>query len=176
MKIGVFCSANNAIDPDYFALTEQLGRWIAAEGHTLVYGGCNMGLMECVARAVKRQGGLTVGVVPTLVEQGGRKSDCIDVEFRCDNLDDRKALLVEQSDVMVALPGGIGTLDEVFTAAAAATIGYHSKRVVLYNIKGFWRPLIAMLDDMAARGVLRGSWRDHIAVADTFDDLVRLIS
>lgn len=175
MKIGVFCSANNTIDSDYFVLTEELGRWIAANGHTLVFGGCNTGLMECVAKAVHAGGGRTIGIVPTLVERGGRKSDEVDIEFRCDNLDDRKAMLVAQSDIMVALPGGIGTLDEVFTAAAAATIGYHGKIVVLYNMKGFWQPLVTMLDSLADSGVIRGEWRDHIMVADTLEGVVDII-
>ena len=71
MKIAVFCSANDEIDPEYFRLTTQLGEWMAREGHTLVFGGCDSGLMECVARAVKDQGGRTIGVIPSIVEQGG---------------------------------------------------------------------------------------------------------
>jgi predicted Rossmann-fold nucleotide-binding protein len=72
MKIAVFCSANNSIAPVCFQKTEELGRWMAAGGHTLVYGGCNSGLMECIGRAVHEGGGLTIGVIPTLVEKGGR--------------------------------------------------------------------------------------------------------
>ena len=68
MKICIFCSANQQLDPDFFGMTEELGRWLATEGHTLVYGGVNSGLMECVARAVKQAGGRTVGVIPKIVE------------------------------------------------------------------------------------------------------------
>ena len=75
------------------------------------------------------------------------------------------------SDIVVALPGGIGTLDEVFTVAAAATIGYHSKKVVLYNIKSFWSPLINMLDTLQDNGMIRGDWHNTIQVADNFEDL-----
>lgn len=174
MKIGVFCSANNDIDPVFFTAAEELGSWMAEESHTLVFGGCNTGLMQCVAQAVKKNGGRTVGVIPTLVEKGGRVSECVDVQFRCDNLSDRKDLLVSQSDLLVALPGGIGTIDEVFTAAASATIGYHDKRVVLYNIKGFWQPLIDMLDYLTVKGMTRGSWRSHIYVADSLEDIKRM--
>ena len=89
----------------------------------------------------------------------------------CDNLTDRKQLMMDQSDVFIALPGGIGTLDEVFTVAASATIGYHHKRVVLYNMKGFWDGAIRMLDDLQAKGVIRGSWQTQIAVANNLDEI-----
>ena len=111
MKIGVFCSANNNIDPDFFTATEEMGRWMADNGHTLVFGGCNIGLMQCIGKAVKDHGGMTIGVVPTLVERGGQKFAVLDVEIACDYLSDRKDLLVAQSDIIVALPGGVGTLD-----------------------------------------------------------------
>ena len=175
MRIAVFCSANADIDPDFFRMTEELGRWAGANGHTIVFGGCNMGLMECVAAATRSAGGKTVGVVPTIIEQGGRKSDNVAVTISCDNLSDRKDLLLAQSDVGIALPGGIGTLDEVFTVAASATIGYHSKPVILYNMKGFWNSLIALLDDMQSRGMIRGDWRRVIKTADSLEKLTGLI-
>jgi hypothetical protein len=175
MKIGVFCSANGQIDPDFFRATEQLGHWLAQHGHTLVFGGVNMGLMECIAQAVHENGGRTIGVVPTIVEKTGRTSQYVDIEIACDNLTDRKQLMMDQSDVFVALPGGIGTLDEVFTVAASATIGYHQKLVILYNIKGFWNPLIAVLDDLQQRGMIRGDWQQYIKVADTLEELATML-
>ena len=176
MKICIFCSANQQLDPDFFAMTEELGRWLATAGHTLVYGGVNSGLMECVARAVKQAGGRTVGVIPKIVEKGGRISDYVDVEIMCDNLSDRKQLMEDRSDVFIALPGGIGTIDEVFTIAAAHTIGYHDKPVILYNMKGFWNDLVAMLDNLQQRGMVRGQWRDYIAVAESLEDIKDLLS
>ena len=108
MRICVFCSANSQIAPEYFEAAEQLGRWLAQNGHTLVYGGVNQGLMEAVAKAVHESGGHTVGVVPVIVERTGRTSQYVDVEIPCDNLTDRKQLMMDQSDLFVALPGGIG--------------------------------------------------------------------
>ena len=175
MKIGIFCSANGQLDPDFFTMTEELGRWLATEGHTLVYGGVNSGLMECVARAVKQAGGRTVGVLPQIVVKSGRLSDYVDTEVLCDNLSDRKQLMADKSDVFIALPGGIGTIDEVFTIAAAHTIGYHDKRVILYNMKGFWGDMIAMLDRLQQRGMVRGEWRDYIAVANSLEEISELI-
>jgi len=176
MKICVFCSANQQLDPDFFTMTQKLGQWLATEGHTLVYGGVNSGLMECVAKAVKQAGGQTVGVIPRIVEKNGRISDCVDVEVLCDNLSDRKQLMADHSDVFIALPGGIGTIDEVFTIAAAHTIGYHGKLVILYNMKGFWNDLLTLLDNLQQRGMVRGQWRDYIAVANSLDEIKDLLA
>ena len=176
MNICFFCSANSNIPTEYFERTSELGTWMGANGHTLVFGGCNLGLMECVAKAVHDAKGMTVGVVPTIVEKGGKVSDYVDVKILCDNLSDRKDLMIERSDVIIALPGGVGTLDEIFTVLAAASIGYHNKRVILYNIGGFWDSLIAMLDDLKARGVLRAGFDDTVKVAHTLDEIAALIA
>jgi len=77
--------------------------------------------------------------------------------------------------VFIALPGGLGTLDEVFTVAAAATIGYHQKSVILYNIGGFWNPLVHLLDSLQQQGLMRGDWQQHIRVATTLDDIKELL-
>lgn len=176
MHIGVFCSANADIDPDFFELTRQFGEWMSRNGHMLVFGGCNLGLMECVARAVHEAGGLCIGAVPTIVEKGGRTSDYVDVKIMCDNLSDRKDIMLAKSDVLVALPGGVGTLDEIFTVVASASIGYHHKRVILYNMKGFWNPLLTMLDSMKKAGVIRRGFDDQLLVASTQDELVEMLS
>lgn len=175
MTIGIFCSANDNIDRTYFDLTAELGRWCARQGHTIVFGGCNVGLMECVARAAKEAGGRTVGIIPMLVERHGRAFDDMDVHIPCDDLNDRKALMMARSDVFIALPGGIGTLDEVFTVAASASIGYHCKRVILYNMNGFWDSLIAVLNDLTNKGMIRGDIHRHICTADSLEEIARLL-
>ena len=175
MKICVFCSANNQIDGAYFQMTEKLGRWAAENGHVIVFGGVNQGLMECLAKAAKEAGGETVGVVPSIVEETGRTSQYNDRVVTCDNLSERKQLMLDESDVFIALPGGVGTLDEVFTVAASYTIGYHHKRVILYNMLGFWDATIAMLDDLQQRGMVRGRWRDYICVANSLQEIESLI-
>ena len=176
MKICIFCSANWQIDHDFFRMAEELGQWSAEEGHTIVYGGVNQGLMECIGIAAHEAGGRTIGIVPVLVERQGRASQYNDVEIPCDNLSDRKQLMQDQSDVFIALPGGIGTLDEIFTIAASATIGYHSKPLILYNMKGFWDSLIQMLDDLETKGMTRKNWRTYIKVANSLEDIIALIS
>lgn len=171
MNICVFCSAND-VAPQYVAAAEKLGRWLGREGHTLVYGGANLGLMETVARAAHEAGATVVGVVPAILEKTGRASDHIDVRVLCDSLDDRKAIMVERSDLFVALPGGVGTLDEIFTVVAAASIGYHHKRVVLLNIDGFWDSLLTMLDDLQSKGVLRPGLKETLTVVTEVEKVV----
>lgn len=171
MKICIFCSANSDIEPVYFEKTRELGEWIVGNGDTIVFGGCDMGLMECIAEAVYTNGGMTIGVVPSKIEENGHVSPHLSVEIPCDNLSDRKDLMLLKSDVVIALPGGLGTLDEIFTVAASATIGYHGKKVILYNINGFWDSLIALLDDLQRRGMVRGDWRRHIMVAGSLEEI-----
>ena len=175
MKIAVFCSANSDIGTGYFETAAKLGRWIGGNGHTLVFGGCNLGLMECVAKAVRGAGGRTVGVVPAIIERGGKASPSMDVCIPCDNLSDRKDLMLAQCDAAVALPGGLGTLDEVFTMAASATIGYHHKPIIVLNDGGFYDSLVALLDDLQRKGVVRGRWTDIIKVAATVGEAVCLL-
>jgi hypothetical protein len=176
MKIGIFCSANNQINASYFHQTEELGKWIARNGHVVVFGGVNQGLMECIAKAVKEADGKTIGVVPSIVEETGRTSQYNDHVLTCNNLSERKQLMLDESDVFIALPGGVGTLDEVFTVAASYTIGYHHKQVILYNMKGFWNSTIQMLDDMQQRGMVRGQWHDYILVANSLDEIEQLLA
>ena len=160
MKIAVFCSANENIDPDFFRMTEELGKWMAESHHGLVFGGTNMGLMNCIAKAVKENGGRVIGV---------------DVHIPTDNLSDRKNLMIDQSDAVIALPGGIGSLDEIFCVAASKCIGYHSKKVILYNMKGFWNSLIALLYDLAEKGMIRGDWHNMIEVANDLKEVKKLV-
>ena len=153
MKIGLFSSANNNIDSDFFECTKELGKWIGENNYAVVYGGCNIGLMECIGKSVHEAGGTTIGVVPRIIED----------------------LLMMQSDITVALPGGIGTIDEIFTVAASCSIGYHDKKVILYNVKGFWNKLIMVLDNLQEQGFIRGDYHRYIDVANNFDELTKKI-
>jgi len=175
MKICVFCSANDNLDPDFVAMTEELGRWIGRKGHTLVFGGTDMGLMRTVAEAAKAEGAMVVGVVPRKVEERGRESRAMDVHIPCDNLSDRKELMMAQSDAFIALPGGIGTLDEIFTVVASASIGYHSKPLIVYSMKGFWSGLATMMDTLQQSGVIRGDWHERIYIVNSIDEIESLL-
>lgn len=175
MKIAIYCSANDNIAEEYYTATRELGEWMARNGHTLVWGGGSTGLMGCIGDSVHDNGGQTIGMVPRALEHTNRVSEHIDVYFPCDGLADRKELMTAHSDIAIALPGGIGTLDEIFSQAGANTIGFHKKKVILYNIAGFWDTTIVLLDHLQAENMVRGDWHDMIAVAETIGDIEALI-
>ena len=170
-KIAVFCAASEQIDAKYVAVAREVGALLGSMGCALVYGGARAGLMEATASAAKEAGAHIVGVVPVVLEERNRVSGLIDEKIRTRHLSDRKDIMLLQSDVVVTLPGGIGSLDEIFTVAASHTIGYHHKMVILYNMKGFWNSLIAMLDDLQQKGMIRGDWHDYIEVANNLEEL-----
>lgn len=175
MRICIFCSANKNIAPVYYDRTRDLCRFLVRKGHSIVFGGCALGLMECVAKSVHDAGGMSIGIVPSIVERGGRASEYCDVKILCDNLTDRKELMMTKSDLFIALPGGVGTLDEIFTVVASASIGYHHKRVVLYNIDGFWNPLLDMLADMRSKGMIRDNLDEELLTASTPDEMAQIV-
>ena len=154
-KIGIFCSASDNIDKMYFESASQIGKWMGQTGKTLIYGGASLGLMECIARAVKENGGKVIGVVPAKLEENGKVSSLLDEEIHTRNLSDRKDIITEKSEVLVALPGGVGTLDEIFHVIAAASIGYHRKKVIFYNEYGFYDELLKALHTLENKGFAR---------------------
>ncbi len=175
-KIGVFCSASNLIDSVYFDKARELGQWMGQQGKTLIYGGSDQGLMDCLAKAVKENGGRLFGVVPTKLEENGHVSPLLDVTFRTFNLSDRKDTMVEESDVLVALPGGVGTFDEIFHVIAARSIGYHSKKIIFYNINGYYNALLSILDGLEAAHFARHPKGYYLEVASDFDELITLLN
>ena len=175
MRLCAFCSANQQIDPDFNELTRQLGVWAANNHHSIVFGGHDAGLMHIISKAAKDSGGQVIGVVPRRVEELGRLSPYLDVHIPTEDLTDRKDLMMAKSDAFIVLPGGIGTLDELFTVAASATLQYHQKPIILYNMKGFWNSLIACLDDLQAKGMIRGHWNALIRVADSMESVEDLL-
>lgn len=176
MNIAVFCAASEAIAPYYVTAAKEVGTLIGKIGASLVYGGARFGLMEATAKAAKQAGAHIIGVVPDILVERGRVSTLLDEHIPCRNLSDRKDIMLAKSDILVALPGGIGTLDEIFHVMAAATIGFHSKRVVLYNVNGFWDSMVAMLDNFNAAGFIRGEMERFMAVANSIEELDQLIN
>ena len=170
-KIGIFCSASESIDKMYFDSARQIGEWIGQTGKTLRYGGASLGLMECVARAVKENGGKVIGVVPTLLEEKNSVSTQPDEIIHTFNLSDRKDVMTEKSDILVALPGGVGTLDEIFHVIAAASIGYHQKKVIFYNEYGFYDELLKALGTLESKGFARKPFSTYYEVANTLEEL-----
>lgn len=174
-KIGVYLSSKENLPESYVQAAREVGELIGKTGRILIYGGARKGLMEVLAQSVKQHGGRVYGMVPEIIEKRGLVSDAIDVTFRCVDLSDRKMMMNRESDVLVTLPGGIGTLDEVFTVMANAVIGIRHQPVVFYNVDGCWDALLAALDNLFEQGLVSGSPSDYYSVAHNIQELASLI-
>lgn len=174
-KIGVYLSSKENLPENYVQVAREVGELIGKTGRILIYGGARKGLMEVLAQSVKQHGGRVYGMVPEIIEKRGLVSDAIDVTFRCVDLSDRKMMMNRESDVLVALPGGIGTLDEVFTVMANTVIGIRHQPVVFYNVDGCWDALLAALDNLFEQGLVSGSPSDYYSVAHNIQELASLI-
>ena len=174
-NIGIFCASSNRMEPVFYEEAKRLGEWIGRQGRTLVYGGANCGLMETLARSVHESGGRVLGVVPQILVDNNRVSGFIDEMVLTPDLNERKQGIIDRSDIIIAMPGSVGTLDEVFTVLAANTIGIHSKRVLFWNIDGFWDELFQMFRAFERRNVINKPLSDYVLVANTFDEVIRLV-
>ena len=141
MNIAVYCSAKDVIPEEYLRIGDELGKWLAEEGHTLVYGGATGGLMSRVSNAVHEAGGIVIGVVPKRIIQAGRLARNCNKIYKVASMSRRKQKMRELADCFVCLPGSYGTLDEMYDVIASGTVGEHHKPVVILNYKGFYEGL-----------------------------------
>ncbi len=174
-NIGIFCASSDRMEQVYYDEAARLGTWIGQQGRTLVYGGANCGLMETLARSVHEAGGRVLGVVPQILVDNNRVSRFIDEIVLTSDLNQRKQGIIDRSDIIIAMPGSVGTLDEVFTVLAANTIGIHSKKVLFWNINGFWDELFQLFWALKKKNVINKPLEDYVLVADTFDEVIRQI-
>jgi uncharacterized protein (TIGR00730 family) len=172
----VFCGSSAPADPRYRDAARALGALIARENVTLVYGGGSTGLMGELADAALAQGGQVIGVIPAglFAREAGHTGL---TELReVTSMHERKQLMYDLSDAFVALPGGLGTLEELAEVATWSQLGLHSKPVVLLNVGGFWDPLLAQLDRMASTGLLKPASRDLIRQARSADEALSVLT
>lgn len=174
-KIGVFCASSNNMDAVYYEAAAELGAYIGKQNKTLVYGGHASGLMEAVAKATSENGGNVMGIIPRLLYERGTVSKYVNIEIPCQDLNDRKQLLAEKSDILIALPGSVGTLDEAFTVIASNTIGLSYKHLVFWNINGFWDELVTLFSSLKAKGVMTKDFSKVFTIANTLEEVIDII-
>jgi uncharacterized protein (TIGR00730 family) len=168
----VYCGSNSGTDPAYAAQARGLGERLAADGIALVYGGGNVGLMGTVADAVLAGGGEVIGVIPQQLvdwEVAHRGVSRLEV---VDSMHIRKARMFELSDGFVALPGGFGTLDEMFEMLTWRQLGLGKKPCAFLDVAGFWQPLMTMLDTMVRERFLHAEQREDMWHGDDIDALL----
>ena len=156
-SICVYCGSSPGRDPNYLVSGQKLGRSIADAGLRLVYGGGTKGIMGAVAEGARRAGGKVTGIIPRFLMNKeatetalGRLDELVVTE----NMHERKHIMFEKSDAFVALPGGIGTVEEIVEIMTWGQLGHHRKPIVFANVMGFWTPMLAMLDHMRGEGFI----------------------
>ena len=151
-SVCVFCGSRSGLRPAYAAAARSTGEMIARQGWRLVFGAGDVGLMGAVAEAVLAQGGPTLGVIPIhlLGRERGRRDPATMVVT--EDMHERKKVMFMNSDAVVVLPGGAGSLDEFFEVLTWAQIGLHKKPILLLDCDGYWQPLLALLDHIIAEG------------------------
>jgi hypothetical protein len=171
----VYCGSSVGDDPRTVEIAEQVGTMLAANGIRLVYGGGNVGLMGVVADAVMAGGGTVLGVIPVglfATEQGHQGiTELVEVA----SMHERKARMAAESDAFLALPGGLGTLEELAEILTWAQLGIHDHPVGVLDVDGFWDPLLAFLDGAVAAGFLRPGNRALLRVIDRVEDILEVL-
>ena len=172
MRICVFCGSSAGIRPAYAAMAAALGRAMAARGIGLVYGGSRVGLMGAIADATLAAGGSAIGVIPqALVDKEIAHNGLSELRI-VRSMHERKAMMADLSAGFVALPGGIGTLEELFEIWTWAQLGDHRKPVAMLNVDGFYDGLLAFLDRQSSEGFVRREHRDMLIVESDPDALL----
>lgn len=172
MKIAVYCGSRSGSDPRFARAAEDLGAYFGNHGINVVFGGGHVGLMGIVADAVLANGGKVYGVIPEHLRNRELAHAGLTKLFVVADMHERKAKMAELADGFVALPGGIGTLEEIFEAWTWAQLGFHHKPCALYNVDGFYDPLLAMVQRMEAVGFLKQEYINMLVLADTPEQLV----
>jgi uncharacterized protein (TIGR00730 family) len=172
----VFCSSAEHIEARYILLAEQVGTRIAKGGHTLVSGGARVSMMGALARAARAGGARTVGVMPQAlidIEIGDFDAEELII---VDTMRERKRLMDHRSDAFLALPGGIGTLEEFFEVWTAGSIGMHDKPVLVLDPEGFYGPLWAYLESLVDDGFVRQAALDRLHRVSTVDEAFAVLA
>ncbi|HWJ98791.1 MAG TPA: TIGR00730 family Rossman fold protein [Acidimicrobiales bacterium] len=164
-RVAVFCGSNHGNDPAFTEAAVALGTLLAERGIGLVYGGGDVGLMGEVADAVLAGGGEVVGVLPGLLWDKEVGHQGLTELLIVDTMHERKMAMADRADAFIALPGGVGTFEELFEAITWTQLGIHDKPVGLLDVAGFYRPLLTFLDDTVASGFLKPGHRSMIVDA-----------
>ena len=175
MNITVYLGAREGNEPVFRETAKEIGRWIAEAGHRLIYGGSEIGLMGVLANAVMENGGEVSGVEPQFFIDDGFLHDGITKTVSTETMAERRILMMEMGDAYIALPGGVGTLDEISEVIVMATLGKHRNPCIIYNKNGYYDLLRGMFDRMADTDFMTREARARIIFAESLDDIKRAV-
>lgn len=172
----VFCGSKSGNNPSFLSAAAALGNLLAQENIELVYGGGNKGLMGAVANGCLDQGGKVIGIMPKLLLEWEAQHTGLTELIITENMHDRKKILYEKGDAGLVLPGGMGTLDELFEMLTWNNLKIHNKKVFILNIEGYYDALIQLLENMDTNGFMYDNWKDRIIVCSSIEALKPLLS
>jgi uncharacterized protein (TIGR00730 family) len=178
MKINavtVFCGSKPGNDPLYVNSAKQLGIGLAKRGISLVYGGGNKGIMGAIANSVLDAGGKVIGIIPQLLLEWEAQHEGLTELIVTESMHARKLLLYDKCDVAIVLPGGMGTMDELFEMLTWNNLGIHQKKVYILNVNECYNALIQLLDTMDQQGFMYESWRSRLIVCENVDVLMDVL-
>jgi hypothetical protein len=171
-NVCVYCGSQNGADPTTVDAARRFGELLAAADVGLVYGGASIGVMGALARAVMEGGGRVTGVIPDFLSTVEVQMDGLSELIVTESMHTRKQLMFERSDAFVALPGGIGTLEELVEMLTWAQLGRHNHPIIIANLNGFWDPLVELLDHMIRQNFTASNIRRFYGVVDKVDDIL----
>jgi uncharacterized protein (TIGR00730 family) len=174
-KVGavcVYCGSSDGNEPRFLEAAERFGTLLARSGVELVYGGASIGVMGAVAKAVLAEGGRVTGIIPEFLTRVEVQLRDVSELIVTDSMHSRKRQMFERSNAFVALPGGIGTLEEVIEMLTWAQLGRHNRPIVIANLDGFWDPLIELFDHIIKAGFARSNIRRIYSVVDNVEDIL----
>ena len=172
----VFCGSKSGNNPSFLSAAAALGNLLAQENIELVYGGGNKGLMGAVANGCLDQSGKVIGIMPKLLLEWEAQHTGLTELIITENMHDRKKILYEKGDAGLVLPGGMGTLDELFEMLTWNNLKIHNKKVFILNIEGYYDALIQLLENMDTNGFMYDNWKDRIIVCSSIEALKPLLS
>jgi uncharacterized protein (TIGR00730 family) len=174
-KICVYCGSGPGTDPAFVAAARAFGAIMAKNGIGLIYGGGAIGIMGEISRAVLDNGGEATGIIPEFLVAREHAKDSADGLIVTRDMHERKRKMFEMADAFVALPGGVGTLEEIVEQMTWVQLGRHKKPILLANIQGFWKPLCALLEHMKKLDFIRGDLSFDLLVTDKVDEILPML-
>jgi hypothetical protein len=174
-SICVYCGSGYGSDPVFVESATELGRGMADRGIGLVYGGGNVGLMGTVARSVLDHGGHVTGIIPDFLKSREKMLEQVQETIVVSDMHTRKRMMFERADAFVALPGGIGTLEELVEQMTWAQLGRHTKPILMLSIRSFWKPLLTLLAHMRDQGFIRPGLELNYLVAERVEEVLPML-
>lgn len=175
-SVTVFCGSKSGNHLGFTSQAIELGHALADNGIQLVYGGGGKGIMGAIANAVLAKNGKVVGIIPKLLLEWEAQHDGLTELIVTETMHDRKKILYDKADVAIILPGGMGTMDELFEMLTWNNLNIHQKKVIVLNWEGFYTPLMTMLEHMHTNGFMYDDWGNRIIVAKDAEAVMQALN